>query len=233
MSNLHGTTIVFDLDGTLVDTAPDLIRATDHCLSSIGLGPSNAAKLRDSVSFGARRMITDALSSAAHALPAPTSDAEIDRLHGLFLDHYKANIAHSSRPYPLAMETLRTLRGTGARLAVCTNKQEPLARSLLSALAMEDLFDAIAGFETFPVAKPHPGHILLTVELAGGDPRRAIMVGDSENDVKAARAAGLPVIGYLHGYSGIPMREMVPDALFSSYSELRPAIENIVTRWKD
>jgi phosphoglycolate phosphatase len=224
MTPLHGTTIVFDLDGTLVDTAPDLIGATDHVLASIGLGPANALRQRDKISFGARRMIIDALSEAGRVL----SDDEVDALHSLFIAHYEDNIARTSRPYRFALETLRSLKSSGARLAVCTNKKESLARALLVALSMDHHFDAIAGFETFPVSKPHPEHILGTIRLAGGDRDRAIMVGDSENDVKAARAAGVPVIGCLFGYTDIPMSQLGPDAVIGDYFELHSVINSLV-----
>lgn len=226
MTPLHGYTIVFDLDGTLVDTAPDLIRATEHALGSKGIKVSEPSKLRQSISFGARQMIVDALADAHHAV----SDAEIDGLHGTFIEYYVANIAHSSRPYRDAMTTLQNLRSAGARLAVCTNKREMLARALLEALRMDHFFEAIAGLETFPVSKPHPGHILGTIQLAGGDPARAIMVGDSENDVKAARAAGVPVIGFVHGYTDIPIRDLCPDSVFEEYLELERVIDALLAR---
>ncbi len=226
MTPLHGTTIVFDLDGTLVDTAPDLIGATDHVLASIGLGPADAVRQRDKISFGARHMIVDALAQAGRVMPSE----EVDALHNRFIAHYEANIARTSRPYRHVIETLRSLKSSGARLAVCTNKTEQLARSLLIALSMDHHFDAVAGLETFPVSKPHPGHILGTIEMAGGDPDRAIMVGDSENDVKAARAAGVPVIGCSFGYTDIPMSQLGPDAVIGDYFELQSVINGLVAR---
>lgn len=226
MSDLNGYTIVFDLDGTLVDTAPDLIRATDHVLAGVGLPPADSTLLRDKISFGARRMISDALASHGQVLP----EATIDTLHHQFLAHYEANIAYSSRPYQDAVNTLVTLRMSGARLAVCTNKKERLARALLNALCIDAHFEGIAGIDTFAVSKPHPGHILQTVSMAGGDRARAIMVGDSENDIKAARAASIPVIGFLSGYSHIPMTDLRPDAVFSKYVELKGLIDSIVAR---
>lgn len=226
MIPLNGTTIVFDLDGTLIDTAPDLIGATDHVLASIGLGPANAVRQRDKISFGARHMIVDALSEAGHTLP----NSEIDALHDRFITHYETNIARTSRPYRNVLDTLVSLRTSGARLAVCTNKRESLARSLLTALSMDHHFDAVAGFETFAVSKPHPGHILGTIQMAGGDPERAIMVGDSENDVKAARAAGVTVIGCSFGYTDIPMLDLNPDAIISDYDQLHSVINGLVAR---
>lgn len=229
MSKLDGYTIVFDLDGTLVDTAPDLIRATNHALASIDLGPANQSRLRDSISFGARTMIVEALAFHGQV----RTEAEIDELHRLFISHYEANIAHSSRPYNDAVNTLQSLRRAGARLAICTNKREHLARALVTALCIDGYFDAIAGIATFTVSKPHPDHILGTVRLAGGDPCRAIMVGDSENDVVAARAAGVPVIGFLCGYSDTPMQELRPDAVFKHYFELESVIGSLLDRNKD
>lgn len=224
MTHLRGITIVFDLDGTLVDTAPDLIGATNHILASLGLKPADPHSQRQAISFGARRMIVDALTEARHEV----SDGEVDSLHDLFIGYYEANIARESRPYVGALDLLRSLRTAGARLAVCTNKREHLARQLLAELSMDGLFEAVAGLETFPVSKPHPGHILGTIQMAGGDPARAIMVGDSENDINAARAAGVPVVGCLFGYSDIPVRDLGPDAVIGAYSELFAVIDSLV-----
>jgi len=224
MPSLQGFTIVFDLDGTLVDTAPDLIGATDHVLAGLGLGQSNAERQRQKVSFGARHMIIDAASQAGRTL----LDSEADALHARFIEYYVANIARTSRPYHQALETLDSLRQSGARLAVCTNKKEALARTLLKALSMDHHFVAVAGIDTFPVSKPHPGHILGTIGLASGSASCAIMVGDSENDIKAARAAGVPVIGCLFGYTEIPMSELSPDATIGTYTELPAAIERLI-----
>jgi phosphoglycolate phosphatase len=226
MTDLNGATIVFDLDGTLVDTAPDLIRATDHALASIGLPPADPVLLRDKISFGAKRMIEAGL--AQHQTDA--DDARIERLHHAFLLHYESNIADTSRPFPGVIEVLHALRADGARLAVCTNKSEPMAKSLLNALKMDILFDAIAGLNTLPVSKPHPGHVLGTIELAGGDRRSAVMVGDSENDVTAAKAAGVPVAGFIHGYTEQPVQTFGPDVVFGAYTELPGLIRALLGR---
>jgi phosphoglycolate phosphatase len=226
MTDLNGATIVFDLDGTLVDTAPDLIRATDHALASVGLPPADPVMLRDKISFGARRMIEAGLAQNK----TDADEARIERLHHAFLLHYQANIAHSSRPFPGVIEVLHALRADGARLAICTNKSEPMAKSLLNALKMDVMFEAIVGLNTLPVSKPHPGHVLGTIELAGGDHRLAVMVGDSENDVKAAKAAGVPVAAFIHGYTEQPVHTYGPDAVFGAYTELPGLIRALLGR---
>jgi phosphoglycolate phosphatase len=219
-------TVVFDLDGTLVDTAPDLVGATNHALSDIGLPPVPAELLRPWISFGARRMIFEALIATG----SPRPDAEVDRLLQLFLLYYEANIARESRPYPGAVEAVRLLALQGARLAVCTNKRESLSRSLLQALDLEHHFHALAGRDTFEVCKPHPGHLLGAVRLAGGDAARAVMIGDSEVDVRAAKAARIPVIAVSFGYTEIPVRELAPDRVIDHYDALLPAIRDLHTR---
>ncbi|MBX9926579.1 MAG: HAD-IA family hydrolase, partial [Hyphomicrobiaceae bacterium] len=203
------TTIVFDLDGTLIDTAPDLIAATNHTLASVGRPPAGMDLLRNAVSHGALAMIRAGIG--------PDADAwEEERLYPLlptFLTHYEANIAATSRPFDGLLDTLDTLDDAGYRLAVCTNKQERHAVRLLEALGLADRFAAIAGRDTFPVYKPDPGHLTSTVDKAGGDPRRAVMVGDSGTDVATAKNAGLPVVAVSFGYSDPPVATFGPDAL--------------------
>jgi phosphoglycolate phosphatase len=219
-------TVVFDLDGTLVDTAPDLIRATNHVMGLIGLSPVPEHEIRPLVSFGSRRMIERGLELNAHTVAAD----ELDRLWRTFLDFYADNIAVDSRPYPMIEATLDALEAQGARLAVCTNKIEGLSRTLLATLGLADRFDAICGRDTFPVCKPHPDHLTGAVARAGGDPVRAIMVGDSDTDVDTARAARIPIIGVTFGYSGVPMRELAPDAVIDHYAEFGAALARLQPR---
>lgn len=216
-------TVVFDLDGTLVDTAPDLVGATNHALADLGLPGVGAELLRPWVSFGARRMIVEAL---AH-LGAPRSNEEVDRLLQLFLIYYEANIARESRPFPGAVEAMATLLAGGARLAVCTNKRESLTRSLLKALDLDRHFAGLAGRDTFSVCKPHPDHLLGTIRLAGGEFRRSIMIGDSEVDIATAKAAGVPVVAVSFGYSQIPVARLSPDRIIDDYLSLVPVIRDL------
>ncbi len=220
---MRDLTIVFDLDGTLVETAPDLIRATNHVLTRVGLEPVAPASIRPSISFGGRAMIVRALEVRG----ANHTEAEIDGLLEHFLAHYAENIAVESHPFPGLEAALDRLAAEGARLAVCTNKREGMSRLLLETLGLADRFAALAGRDTFPVYKPHPDHLTGAIRLAGGDPRHAVMIGDSDTDLKTARAAGVPVIGVPFGYTDIPMHELGPDALIEHYDHLYDAINRI------
>jgi phosphoglycolate phosphatase len=223
---MQGLTIAFDLDGTLVDTAPDLIGATNHVMGIAGLAPVEPARIRDSISFGARAMIVQGLKVHGTEL----TSTEVDRLHERFLAHYADNIAVGSRPFPGLVSALDRLSEAGARLAVCTNKQERLSRRLLDALGLTARFAFVAGRDTFDVFKPHPDHLTKAIRMAGGDPARAVMVGDSETDVKTARAAGIPVVGVPFGYTDIPMHDLAPDALIEHYDELPSALTRLLAR---
>lgn len=220
---MHDLTVVFDLDGTLVESAPDLIAATNHVLALVGLAPVEDRDVRNRISFGARAMIVHGLALRSEVLP----DAEIDRLLVRFLEHYGDNIATGSRPYPGLEASLDEIAARGARLAVCTNKQEAPSRKLLGALGLSRRFQAIAGRDTFPVCKPHPDHLFGAVRLAGGDPARAIMIGDSDTDIRTARAAGMPVIAVPFGYTDIPVHELGPDLVLEHYRDLPAAIERV------
>lgn len=224
---MRDLTVIFDLDGTLVDTAPDLIAAANHALSDIGLAPVPGEVLEPAIALGARFMILDGLKHTGRQLP----DEEIDRLLSLFLEHYLANIANQSRPYPHVVETLKRLRREGARLGVCTNKRSHLSKALIAKLHLDGLLDAVVGRDSVVRSKPHPDHLLETIRQAGGDAERAIMIGDTAVDVATARAAGVPVIGVTFGYSDRPMSELVPDAVISDYSDLMPAIERLAKRF--
>jgi phosphoglycolate phosphatase len=217
---MRDATIVFDLDGTLVDTAPDLVAATNHVLADLGLPGISEHALRPLIGHGARFMVEHAIGPDAGKL----SEHERKRLLDLFLDYYARNIAVGSRPFEGAVAALERFRGAGAKLAVCTNKTERISRALLEALGMSGLFSAVAGRDTFPVFKPHPDHLLGTIRLAGGDSERAVMVGDSRIDIAAAKAAGVPVVAVTFGYTDTPVRELSPDRVIDHYDELEPAI---------
>jgi phosphoglycolate phosphatase len=223
---MQGYTIVFDLDGTLVDTAPDLIGATNHALNGMSIPAVEGALLRPWISFGARRMIVEALAVSKTSLP----ERDVDRLLDAFLSYYEANIACDSKPYAGVIAAAETLIGTGARLAVCTNKRQALSDQLLNELGITRLFTAIAGRDAFPVCKPHPDHLTGTIARAGGDPARAIMVGDSEVDIATAKAAGIPVVAVTFGYSQVPVAELAPDALIDHYDHLPASLEAIRNR---
>ncbi len=222
--DLSGTTIVFDLDGTLVDTAPDLSAAANHVFSQIGLAPIAAADMRPMIGHGSRAMIEEGLRR--HGVTK--TPEEITRLHDLFFPYYADNIAAHSRPFDGIPAVLDALLEAGARLAVCTNKLEALSRSLLSQLALDERFAAIAGRDTFDVFKPAPGHLTRTIALAGGVPERAVMIGDSEVDIATAAAAGIPSIAVTFGYTLVPVRHLRPTATIDHYRELMSALEQVL-----
>ena len=204
-------TIVFDLDGTLVDTAPDLTNALNDVLTRRGHAAVPAETIRACVGHGARVMIEEALRRAS-------AQDDVDRMLAEFLVHYEANIAAESRPFPGAVAALDSLAAQGATLAVCTNKREHLSRRLFQELQID--FAAIAGRDTFAVSKPDPGHLTGAIALAGGDPSRAVMVGDSEVDLHTAKAAAIPVILVSFGYATAPLHGLAPETLIDRFDEL-------------
>ena len=207
------TTIVFDLDGTLVDTAPDLTNALNEVLTRRGHAAVPAETIRACVGHGARIMIEEASRRAG-------AEDDVDRMLAEFLVHYEANIAAESRPFPGAVAALEDLAAQGATLAVCTNKREYLSRRLLQALRIDHHFSAIAGRDTFAVSKPDPGHLTGAIALAGGDPSRAVMIGDSEVDLRTAKAAAIPVILVSFGYATSPLDGVAPEAVIDHFDEL-------------
>jgi phosphoglycolate phosphatase len=209
-------TIVFDLDGTLVDTAPDLIAALNTILAREGLPPVAFEAARNMVGGGARRMIERGLAAEGVTPVA----AQVERLCGQFIDHYAAHIADRSRPFPGVEAALDDLARGGCRLAVCTNKLEWLSLRLLGALGLVDRFAAICGADTFGVQKPDAAILHGTVARAGGHSDVAIMVGDAITDIAVARAAGIAVIAVDFGYSETPVAELAPDRIVSSFDRL-------------
>jgi phosphoglycolate phosphatase len=219
-------TIVFDLDGTLIDTAPDLISTLNHILSTEGLPPVAYSDGRRMIGGGILAMIERALNAEGHYRPKP----EIDRMFRAFVDHYGAHIAESSRPYPHVDSVLEHLGAEGCRLAVCTNKLEFLSVRLLEELKLSHHFLAICGRDTFGVQKPDPEMLRQTILRAGGKPSHAIMVGDSGTDVRTSRAAAIPVVAVDFGYSEIPIATFNPDSIIGSFAELPTAIAEIEAR---
>ncbi len=212
-------TIVFDLDGTIADTAGDLIDAANAALAAEGFRPAPAEAIKKGVGYGTKAMLESALAASGH-----NADPEqMQRLGAKLLAHYEENIAAKTQLFPGFPEVAARLQLEGAKLALCTNKQERLTQRLLSALGIGSLFDAVAGGDTFPFRKPDPRHISELVRLAGGELSAAVMVGDSEADIAAARAAGIPVIAARFGYASAPARELGADAVMNRFEEL-PAL---------
>lgn len=225
---MRETTLVFDLDGTLVDTAPDLIASANHVLAGEGLAPVSGGILRPWIGHGARSMIVESLAVSGRG----ATSAEIDRMLERFLLYYAENVARESRPYPGAAEALDECAARGATLAICTNKREALALALLRILGLDRRFAFIAGRDTFPVSKPHPDHLLNTIFLSGGDPARAVMIGDSSVDAATAKAANVPIVAVTFGYNERPVSEFDPDATIDHFNDLVPALEGLMERTK-
>ncbi len=185
-------TLVLDLDGTLVDSVPDLAASLSRIAAARGIAPFTDAEVTPMVGDGAAALLRRAWRARGRA----ADDADLRD----FLDDYGANAAVLTRPYPDADATLRAMRADGWRLAVCTNKPSAPARALLQALGLADLFAAVGGGDSFSARKPDPAHLLATVAAAGGEPGRAVMVGNHVNDISAATAAGMPCIFAAWGY---------------------------------
>ena len=224
MASLH--TIVFDLDGTLVDTAPDLINALNFVLDREGLPPVPLHSARNMIGAGARRLIERGLELDGRAASA----SDITRLTGDFIAYYAEHIADISRPFEGLESALDDLGIRGYRFAVCTNKLEWLSKLLLDRLGLSSRFSAICGADTFGVSKPDPGILHQTVARAGGHMSSAVMVGDAGPDIGVARRAGIPVIGVEFGYTEIPIADLKPDRLINHMKELPAAVESLMVR---
>jgi phosphoglycolate phosphatase len=223
-------TIVFDLDGTLVDSAPDLISTLNLVLAGEGLPPVGYDAARRMIGGGSRRMIERALIAQGRNVPA----AELERMFRIFIDHYSAHIADRSRPFPHLESVLQRLAGEGFRLAVCTNKLEWLSRRLLGSLNLSRYFAAICGQDTFGIQKPDPQMLRLTIRRAGGDVQHAVMIGDYTTDVRTARGQRAGDRGRFRlqrgGAAGAQRRppdqlvRQLPQAIAAVGTQARPAV---------
>jgi phosphoglycolate phosphatase len=216
--------IVFDLDGTLVDTAPDLIGSLNTILTREGMGPLPLSSARNMIGGGARKLLERGLEAEGRTVTA----AEMDRLVEDFIAHYADHIADQSRPFEGLEIALDRLSAAGCMLAVCTNKREWLSKRLLDRLGLSDRFAAVCGADTFGVAKPDPVILRQTVVRAGGQISSTIMVGDAGTDVGVARRAGVPVIGVTFGYTEVPIAELNPDVVISHMRELPGAVSGLL-----
>jgi phosphoglycolate phosphatase len=217
-------TVVFDLDGTLVDTAPDLIGALNFVLGREGLPPVPLESARTMIGAGARALLERGLEvDGRHA-----GVDDINRLTDDFIEYYAAHIADASRPFDGLESALDDLAAQGYRFAVCTNKLEWLSKRLLDRLGLSTRFAAICGADTFGISKPDPAILRQTVARAGGQLSGAIMVGDAGPDIGVARRAGIPVIGVEFGYTEVPIADLKPDRLIGHMSELPAAVEALM-----
>lgn len=222
--DLEGWTIAFDLDGTLVDSAPDLVGTLNRMLVSQGLPTVPAEGAQKLIGGGARALL-------AHGFEAVGADPERARdpaLFEAFIADYIDHIADESVPFEGAHETLENLSQRGARLVVVTNKLTNLSEMLLGKLEMTHHFAAIVGADKVSAKKPSAAHLLEAVKLVEGDEKRVIMVGDASPDIGTARDAGLPIIGVTFGYTPVPMEELEPDVIVDAFEDIEEAVDMIV-----
>lgn len=218
-ADLRGGALIFDLDGTLVDTVEDLAASMNHALAAAGLASVQPAQVRHLVGHGARRMLMRGFEVSA-GRPAETGELDAAMTH--FLYYYERNIAVHSRPFDHAIEMIEGVRARGGRAAICTNKREALARHLIETLGFTSLFDAIVGGDTAAAAKPDPAPVRLCLQKTAAE--RAVFLGDSDTDIRAADAAGLPCFVADFGYGPVTLADRA--TLFSSYREAAPLIES-------
>lgn len=216
--------VVFDLDGTLVDTAPDLINALNHILEREGLPPVPLHAARNMIGAGARKLLERGLELEGRSV----TPADMARLTNDFITYYGDHIADASRPFPGLEAALDDLSARGYRFAVCTNKLEWLSKRLLDQLGLSKRFDAICGADTFGISKPDPAILRQTVARAGGSLSACVMVGDAGPDIGVARRAGVPVIGVSFGYTEVPIADLKPDRLIGHMGELAAAVAQLI-----
>ncbi|HWD60297.1 MAG TPA: HAD-IA family hydrolase [Stellaceae bacterium] len=210
--------LLFDLDGTLVDTLPDLTNALNEALRERGYAPLRPDEVKPMIGDGMAMLL-------ARGFAARGGDsAEAAAMHPRFIEIYEAGASNLSRPYPGVPETLAALRAAGFATAVATNKPQHATGEVLRGMGLAELFDGYAGGDRFAARKPDPGHLLGLVEALGGDPRRAAMIGDSENDALAARAAAMRLILMGYGYARIDPRELGADRVLDRFDELPAAL---------
>jgi phosphoglycolate phosphatase len=215
---------VFDLDGTLADTAADLVGTLNVILEQEGLSPLPVEQARDMIGAGARALIQRGFEAAGKEL----TPKRLDELFRQFMVHYGENICVETQLYPGVKTALDRLEEAGFILAVCTNKVEEHSVKLLDELGIGHRFAANCGRDTFPYFKPDARHLTLTIERAGGDPDRAVMVGDSRTDIVTAQNARIPVIAVPFGYTEVPVHELGPDVVIDHFDELFTAVENLM-----
>jgi phosphoglycolate phosphatase len=224
LTTMPPPTIVYDLDGTLADTAEDLVATLNWLLAREGLAPLPVESAGSLLGAGARALINRGFAASGQTLDA----SAIEVLFGDFLEYYNAHIAVHTQLYPGVKEALHAVAQAGWRQAVCTNKIESSAKLLIAKLGIAEHFAFICGQDTFGVGKPDAKPLLETIAVSGGSKDRSIMIGDSGTDIKTARAAGVPAIAVDFGYSDVPVAELGPDRVISHFNELMEACNSLL-----
>lgn len=224
MNDLTGVTIAFDLDGTLVDSAPDLIGTLNRMLAIEGFAPVPLSSARHLVGHGAKALLRHGFAEAG----ATWDEAARPELFDDFIADYVAHIDHLTRPFEGVVETLDALSASGAILCVATNKRTDLSEILIGKLALDRHFAVVAGPDRVSARKPDGAHVIEAVQLAGGEPGRAIMVGDASTDTGTARNAGIPCVVCSFGYGDLPPEQLGGDVTIDRFADLIPAIERLL-----
>ena len=220
-------TILFDLDGTLADTAPDLLTAHNHVMKKFGYQTKNIDEIKNYVGHGAAVMIGKSIWSSARKELSKISDQKIkDDMTSEFLNFYKENIVVKSKLINGVYEFLKWAKSNNISMGVCTNKQENLAVDFLRKIKIYDFFEYVAGRNTFDYCKPDPRHLTSTIEIMNGDIKKSIMIGDSENDAEAAKSAGIPMILLEDGYTEKKTEQIHHDHLIKDYVGIEKIISN-------
>ncbi|WP_168072871.1 phosphoglycolate phosphatase [Caulobacter sp. SSI4214] len=224
LHDLNGATIAFDLDGTLVDTAPDLVGSLNFILAEEALPPLPFDAVRLMVGRGARALLERGFAAAGSPLDAERAPPRVQR----FIDHYLTRIAQESAPFPGVVEVLTDLKAAGVKLVVCTNKLTNLSDALLEAVHLLPFFDAVIGADSAPAAKPDGRHVATAIAAVGGEIGRAVMVGDSINDALGARNAGVPSVLVSFGYTEEPVDTLGADRVIHSFLDVPEACATLL-----
>jgi phosphoglycolate phosphatase len=219
LGDLTGVTIAFDLDGTLVDTAPDLVGALNETLAEAGHPPLAFDAVRLMVGRGAKALLERGFAAAGDPLDAERAPPLVER----FIAVYLGRIARESRPFPGVIDALARLKAAGAKLVVCTNKLTGLSTALLDALDLTEWFDAVVGADRSPAPKPDARHLIAAVDAVGGDLTRTVLVGDSATDVGAAKAAGAASLLVSFGYTETAVGDLGGDLIVDDFAEVPAA----------
>jgi len=218
-------TVIFDLDGTLADTSGDLLAAANHCFRALGHGDVLTVEQDAGTALrGGRAMLTAGFTR----LGIDFTDADLDAQYPVLLRAYGDDIATHTTLYPGAREAVSRLKASGHKVGICTNKPEGLAEQLMAALGFRDAFDSLVGADTLPVRKPNPDPFVASVTRAGGDPKRALLVGDTKTDRDTSANAGVPSILVTFGPGGGDMAALKPDALMQDYAQLDDLVAGLL-----
>ena len=221
-------TVLFDLDGTLIDTAPDLMNAHNHVMQKFGYETKSTNEIRNLVGKGAASMIGKSLWNQARKELKKIDDEKIkSKMVDEFIDYYGKNIAVESKLLPGVLEFLKWCKKNNISMAVCTNKTEHLAVDLLKQINVYDYFEYVAGYNTFDYCKPDPRHLTNVIEIIQGELKKSIMIGDSETDSESAKAAGLPFILVEDGYTDKTINEIYHNHLIKDFN----GIEQIINKY--